>query len=160
MFKWLHKAGNRSDSPPQTGRITDLEIPSGSDDPLKWFRKAAEKGTCWGQLNLGLSYARGDGVPQDYAEAIIWFQKAADQRDAMSQYYLGEMYEKGLGVSADQVKAYQWYCQAANQGIREAENARHRLQQSLTPEQIANGQARSVPSAPRITIPERKKTAD
>ena len=160
MFKWLHKAGNRSDPPPQTGRITDLEIPSGSDDPLKWFRKAAEKGTCWGQLNLGLSYARGDGVPQDCAEAIIWFQKAADQRDAMSQYYLGEMYEKGLGVSADQVKAYQWYCQAANQGIREAENARHRLQQSLTPEQIANGQARSVPSAPRITIPERKKTAD
>ena len=149
MFKWLRKAGKPSGYPKEAGRVSELGVPSGGGDAIKWFRKAAEKGTSWGQLNLGIRYARGDGVPQDYAEAIKWFHKAADQKDAMSQYYLGEMHEKGLGVPVDQVKAYQWYCLAASQGIREAEDARRRLQNNLTLEQMADGQAHPIPSVPK-----------
>jgi hypothetical protein len=149
MFKWLRKAGKRSVYPKQAGRVAEREVPPGGDDAIKWFRKAAEKGTSWGQFNLGIRYARGDGLPQDHAEALKWFQKAAAQKHAMSQYYLGEMYEKGLGVPVDQVKAYQWYCLAASHGIPEAENARHRLQPKLTPEQIANSQAHPIPSVPK-----------
>jgi tetratricopeptide (TPR) repeat protein len=149
MFKWLLKAVKPSGYPQQAGRVSELGVPPGGDDAIKWFRKAAEKGTSWGQFNLGIRYFRGDGVPQDYAEAIKWFQKAADQKDAMSQYWLGEMYEKGLGMPVDLVKAYHWYCLAASQGIREAENAYHGLQANLTPEQIADGQAHPIPSGPK-----------
>jgi TPR repeat protein len=148
MFKWLRQAGISSGYPKQAGRVSELAVPSGGDDAIKWFRKAAEKGTCWGQFNLASRYVRGEGVPQDYAEAIKWFQKAADQKDAMSQYCLGEMYEKGHGVPVDQAKAYKWYCAAASQGIREAENALLHLQANLTPEQIADGQAH-LPSVPK-----------
>jgi len=149
MLNWFRKARNRIGYYNQPSGVSELGAPSAGDDAIKWFRKAAEKGTCWGQFNLGIRYARGDGVPQDHAEAIKWFQKAADQKDAMSQYCLGEMYEKGLGVPVDQLKAYQWYCLAASHGIREAENARHRLQPNLTPEQIADGQAHRIPNVPR-----------
>jgi TPR repeat protein len=143
MFRWLHRSGKGTVRPSQPGRASELGVPPGSDDAIKWFRKAAEKGTSWGQFNLGIRYARGDGVPQDYAEALKWFQKAADQKDAMSQYCLGEMYEKGLGIPVDQVKAYQWYCSAASHGIREAENTCRRLQQNL-PEAASSHCANNV----------------
>ena len=149
MFKWLRKVTKTPGSPSQPDRGAEREVPTGGDDAIKWFRKAAEKGTSWGQFNLGLRYARGDGVPQDYAEALMWFQLAADQKDAMSQYYLGELYEKGLGMPVDQVMAYKWYCLAASQGINEAENARQRLRRNLTPEQIADSQSPPIPPAPK-----------
>ena len=37
------------------------------------FRKAAEQGDGDAQFNLGLMYAKGKGVPQDYVEAYKWY---------------------------------------------------------------------------------------
>jgi TPR repeat protein len=144
MFKWF-----RSHNPNQKGHISEVVTSPGGDDPIKWIRKVAEKGTTWGQYNLAIRYVHGDGIAQDYSEAIKWFQKAADQNDAMSQYWLGEMYEKGLGVPVDQILAYKWYSMAARQGIREAETAQRHLQRSLTSEQLADGQAHPLPPAPK-----------
>jgi TPR repeat protein len=149
MFNWLYKAEKPNGYIRQAGRISELGVPTGGSDALKWFRKAAEKGSIWGQFNLGIRYAHGDGVTQDMDEARKWFEKAADQNDAMSQYFLGEMFEKGLGVTADPVRAFHWYCLAACQGIRAADNARRRLQTNLTPEQIAAGQAHPILSVPK-----------
>jgi TPR repeat protein len=98
MFKWIRRAAPQIDlGPGRAGR--------NDDDEIKWFRKAAEKGTAWGQFNLGVSYDRGQGVPQDYTEAVKWFLKAAEQGEAMSQYNLGRMYEESLGVAADFVES-------------------------------------------------------
>jgi TPR repeat protein len=49
-----------------------------------------------GQANLGSSYATGQGVAKDYAEAVNWFRKAAEQNDAKAQSNLG-----GCGVASD-----------------------------------------------------------
>lgn len=38
---------------------------------------AAKRGDAPAQFNLGLAYARGQGVPQDDAKAYIWFDLAA-----------------------------------------------------------------------------------
>ena len=141
MFQWLRKV------PKQASRVAELGVPLGGDDAFKWYRKAAEKGTKWGQFNLAMQYARGEGVPQDHVEAMKWFQKAADQQDGMSQYCLGVMYEKGLGVPVDQRKAYQWFWAAASHGIHQAETACHRLRPYLTPEQMADSQPQPIPSA-------------
>jgi TPR repeat protein len=62
----------------------------------------------------------------------------------MSQYNLGQMYEEGLGVVADNVESYKWFHLAAGHGIANAEKARDRLRQSLSPEQIAEGQRRAA----------------
>ena len=37
------------------------------------------------QNNLGSMYANGQGVPQDYEQAVAWYRKAADQGDADAQ---------------------------------------------------------------------------
>ncbi len=81
---------------------------------MKWFRKAAEQGVARAQFNLGAMYGRGQGVPQDYAEAVKWFRKAAEQGNAHAQTSLGFMYSKGRGVPQDYVQAHMWYTLAAS----------------------------------------------
>ena len=41
--------------------------------------KFAEQGDADSQFELGVRYANGDGVTQDYAKAAFWFEKAARQ---------------------------------------------------------------------------------
>ena len=43
------------------------------------------------QFSLGFMYYHGDGVQQDYVEAMKWFKLAAAQGDADSQLNIGVM---------------------------------------------------------------------
>jgi TPR repeat protein len=83
---------------------------------MKWFRKAADQGNAFAQYQLGSMYANGQGVPQDYTEAVKWWRKVADQGNADAQYQLGSMYENGKGVPEDSAEAMKWYHKAADQG--------------------------------------------
>ena len=53
------------------------------------------------QLNLGAMYFNGQGVRQNYGEAVKWFSRAAEQGNAPAQYNLAVMYSKGEGVPQD-----------------------------------------------------------
>ena len=46
-------------------------------------------------------YRNGEGVPQDYAQAVKWYRKAAEQGYANAQFNLGLMYTKVEGVPQD-----------------------------------------------------------
>ena len=43
------------------------------------LRERAEQGDAEAQWSLGLAYAKGEGVPQDDAEAARWYRLAAEQ---------------------------------------------------------------------------------
>ena len=47
--------------------------------------QAAEQGDADAQLNLGVMYANGKGVPQDFILAHMWFNLAAAQGDARAR---------------------------------------------------------------------------
>ena len=49
---------------------------------LQEWRPLAEQGDAEAQLNLGLIYDDGYGVPVNDAEAAKWFRKVAEQGDA------------------------------------------------------------------------------
>jgi hypothetical protein len=83
---------------------------------------AAEKGDAVAQLNIGLMYYKGQGVEQDYAEAVKWWRKAAEQGCAGAQYNLGVTYDKGQGVGRDSMEAVKWWRKAAEQGHVDAQN--------------------------------------
>ncbi len=60
---------------------------------LKEFLPLAEQGFASSQFNLGLMYARGQGVAQDYVQAYRWYTLAAGQGDDLAgkfKDYLGE----------------------------------------------------------------------
>ena len=81
----------------------------------------AEQGDAKAQVNLGVMYHEGEGVPKDYKEAAKWYRKAAEQGDDWMQYILGLMYSKGQGVPQDYVEAAKWFRKAAEQGFAMAQ---------------------------------------
>ena len=100
------------------------------------IKPLAEQGLPEAQVNLGLMYYKGLGVPQDFPEAVKWYRKAAEQGNAKAfkwyhkaaeqgnveaQFNLGLMYEKRQGVPQDYVEAGNWYRRAAEQGFAEAQ---------------------------------------
>jgi TPR repeat protein len=58
-------------------------------------------------------YSNGQGVKQDYTEAMKWYQKAVDQGNMVAQRNIGVMYENGWGVNQDYNEALKWYLKAA-----------------------------------------------
>ena len=85
-------------------------------------REKAEQGDAKAQYNLGWMYYKGEGVPQDDAEAAKWFRKAAVQGNDRAQFGLGVMYDEGQGVPQDDAEALKWYRKAAEQGNADAQN--------------------------------------
>ena len=58
---------------------------------LREWKPLAEQGVAFAQYNLGVMYANGQGVPQNYKTAVKWYRLAAKQGLAGAQYYLGVM---------------------------------------------------------------------
>ena len=84
------------------------------------FRLAAAQGNSGAQYNLGFMYEKGQGVVQDYAEAVKWHKLAAAQGNSFSQFDLGRMYMYGKGVVQDYAEAVKWHKLAAAQGDSDA----------------------------------------
>jgi TPR repeat protein len=76
----------------------------------------AEQGDMEAQVCLGLLYAKGLGVPRDYAKAAQWYEQAAKQGNVEAQFCLGVLYAKGLGVPQDYAMTRHWWMKAAVRG--------------------------------------------
>ena len=102
----------------------------------------------WRKSFLERVYSAGEGVPQDYNQAVLWFGKAADQGDAAAQSKLAWMYYRGQGVPKDYVEAHKWFnLAAANTSEKESRDKaiknRDLLAQLMTPTEIAESEKRT-----------------
>ena len=77
----------------------------------KYIRKLAKA-----QYMVGTLYYSGQGVEQDYTEAVRWHTKAAERGYVDAQFNLGVMYYFGLGVKQNYAEALRWYTKAAEKG--------------------------------------------
>lgn len=75
---------------------------------LQNLRQLAKAGDANAQFALGVRYATGDEVVQDYSTAARWFSLAADQGHVVAQATLGAYYWAGRGVPENLQKAYFW----------------------------------------------------
>ena len=75
----------------------------------RWYRKAADQGDAVAQFNLGSMYSKGQGVPQDYAQAVVWYRKAAEAGRRHAQFNLGTMYANGHRRTAGRRTGLLWY---------------------------------------------------
>ena len=87
-------------------RKTERDVVAPSTDPVN-----AEA-----QFGLGLKFANGKGVAQDYVQAANWYRKAAEQSHALAQFNLGTMYATGQGVAQDKAQSAVWFDKAAHLG--------------------------------------------
>lgn len=72
--------------------------------------------------DIGTLYYYGQGVKQDYEQAIEWHEKAADLGNVSAMNELGYTYGIGEGVEADYTQALEWLKKAADLGNASAIN--------------------------------------
>ena len=92
-----------------------LRFPAVSWSQYRDLQYYAENGDAISQLYMGVLYANGTGVKQDYSVAATWYSRAADQGNAIAQRNLALLYECGVGVKQDDAEALRWYMLAAEQ---------------------------------------------
>ncbi len=86
------------------GRVRDR----GEGPEVARDRAAAARGDARCQYSMGCRYAKGEGVPQDYAQAFGWWMKSALQGDAAAQHKVGICFFQGEGVPQDYAQAFGW----------------------------------------------------
>ena len=84
-------------------------------DSFEAMRAAAEEGDAQAQCYLGVCFQNGQGVEQDYQEAVKWYRRSAEQNDPVAQCYLGVCYLNGAGVPQEFGEAAKWLREAAEQ---------------------------------------------
>jgi hypothetical protein len=80
-----------------------------------------DQGDDWANFNLAVLYERGNGVTQDYKEAMRLYQIAAGKGILLAAVNIGNFYNAGLGVAQDPAEAARWYREPAEHGIAVAQ---------------------------------------
>ena len=106
-----------------SGASAGCHPPVFSQQELSAFEQQATSGDAAAQCGLGMMYKKGQGVPQDYAQAALWWRKAAEQGYAQAQYNLAASYYNGEGVPQDYAQAAAWLRKAAEQGNAHARDS-------------------------------------
>jgi TPR repeat protein len=88
--------------------------------------RLAESGDARAQTRLGFMLETGQGLPQNYAEAVYWYHRAAEQGDPDAQYLLANCLNLGLGVHWDRVLAHKWFNLSASR-TRNRDEREHRI---------------------------------
>ncbi|GAF65495.1 hypothetical protein BTS2_2393 [Bacillus sp. TS-2] len=89
--------------------------------PIAKIKLSAENGSIEDQVRLGEMHFKGNGVEEDYIEALKWFSMAAINKNAHALNRLGEMYQYGYGVKSNEQEAVNWYKKAVEKGFSDAE---------------------------------------
>lgn len=97
----------------QPAAATEPVPPPPAPDRVAALTAQAKGGDTGAEYDLGVIYARGDGVGQDYAKAGSWFREAAINGNVAAQYNLAVLYERGLGLPQNMNEALIWYHSAA-----------------------------------------------
>jgi TPR repeat protein len=127
-----------------SGRASSSPPSDVSAEELQTLHTQAGQGNAKAQYFLGMMYAHGRGVPQDYTTARGWYEKAAAQGYAMAQYNLGALYFYGQGVPQNDVKTYMLWSLAAGRFVgdlqKQAAEYRDKVASRMTSAQLAEAQ--------------------
>ena len=74
-------------------------------------------------------YVNGEGVRQDYGQAVVWWRKAYHQGEALAAFNLGVHYYNGQGVRQNYSLAKEWYGKACDLGEQLGCDAYRKLSQ-------------------------------
>lgn len=89
-------------------RAAKLQRTGASAAAVAIWQRWADQGNADAAYNLAVVHQHGDGVAQDFGEAMRWYRHAAKLGDRISEYQIGLMYLNGEGVAADPDEAHRW----------------------------------------------------
>jgi TPR repeat protein len=107
---------------------------------LQVNKRKAKQGDAIAQNQLGIAYAIGEGVPQNFTTALKWFRLAAEKGYVEAQYNLGIFYLNGEAIEEDYVLAYMWLTLAGEQGNEGAKKNLKFISDHMSADQIAQSE--------------------
>ena len=107
---------------------------------FKWYKLSAEQNNSGGQFFLGQMFATGEGVAQNYKEAVKWFRLAAEQGRLAGQLALGKSYINGQGVTQDYIEGLKWYFIGGGEKFDLWQEHISNVKSQMTPDEIAEAQ--------------------
>jgi TPR repeat protein len=96
--------------------------PAADTLPINELLAKAARGDTHAQVSLAVRYRDGDGVKQDYAEAMRWAHLAADRGDAAAMDFVGYAFLSGDGVKRRPEVAVGYFQAAAGKSAQAAFN--------------------------------------
>ncbi len=102
--------------------LADMLAKQNESNETKKDESSVEQEDAEAQNKMGKAYYFGEGVKQDYEQAVEWFEKAAEQGFADAQCNLGYCYYQGSGIKQNFKQAVLWFEKAAKQGHAKAQN--------------------------------------
>ncbi len=115
-------------------------LQNGDTEAQPWLQAQARAGLREAQAGLAAHYLN---IPERAAEGAEFLELAARGGDPEAQQRLGRMYMTGEHVALDYVAAHSWFNIAATLGRDEAIELRATVAALMTPEQVAEAQARA-----------------
>jgi len=110
---WLTKAAQGGITPAQNDLGVYLILSqNATKKSVSWLKKSAQTDKK-SQFNLGLIYARGDGITPDDDAALYWWKEAEKNGSQQAKVMLGLFYNLGRGVGRSEKEAVVWYEKAA-----------------------------------------------
>ena len=98
---------------------------------------AAEDGNRDALFNLGLLFANGNGVKQDWDEAKTLFQKAGRRGSELAMFSLAIMYFNGQGVPKDLPMAHVWASLGADLRNETSRKLRDSIEKTMSKQELA-----------------------
>lgn len=83
-----------------------LGVEKNDEKAAEWFRSTDSDALFH---YIGISYARGTELAQDYTKAAYWYREAAERNNPDAIYSLAELYREGKGVPQNYKDAIYWY---------------------------------------------------
>lgn len=115
----------------------DLMEANRYDEALAALHPLARSGNADAEELIGVHYALGLGVEQDYQRAFEWYLRSSLKGHPGAQSGIAWYYEVGLGMPApDLVRAYMWYTLSAMGGDVDAAISQEEVIKKMTQEQI------------------------
>lgn len=97
-------------------------FPRDLSEALRWYKKAAKRGSTYAALMLSILYEEGRGVKQNYDKSVYWYEYAAKRHDLpMAEFRIAKRFLKGYGLPQSDERAYYWFHLAANRGFAPAQ---------------------------------------
>ena len=133
---WAKDALNNDYGSVQIGRWFMYISGAEQDVSPEWDRLVSYDDVPEVLYHLGLMYATGLGIKQNYVSASKWYNLAAKKGYPQAQYNLGILYALGHGVNIDNIRAYALIDLATQNGHEQADGLRNVLRKSLDEKQI------------------------
>jgi TPR repeat protein len=149
--KWFRKGAEQRNASAQSSLAglyySGLGVPKDLVEAKRWslkaadqYRNSAEQGDADAQLGLADCYE----YLHDDPERVKWLRRAAEQGNVIAQYNLGASYRLGEGVPENDIEAYKWFSVAAAHGWKGCAEQRDSLAQSMSREEVVEGQRRAA----------------